>query len=297
MQSPRLAPLTRVGRYEVVQALGVGSYATVFAAYDTELDRHVALKVFLAPYARMEVESEARALARVDHPNVIKLHEIVVADGLVFLVLELVRGWTLHDYISGWHDWRDIVGVFIQAAEGLAAIHRAGLVHGDIKPDNILIDRNGRVLIADLGRARTLDDLETGDGGAVTYMAPERLAGGHTSAAADQFGLCLMLWEALFAVRPWSMNSTEIVRSTEPERARWRSGVPRRLERVVRRGLAVTSRDRFENMDALAVALTRVLVDARRRELRRPIVMLTIAGALLILASALLVLHLTGRQA
>jgi serine/threonine protein kinase len=129
---------------------------------------------------------------------VIKLHEIGEADGLVFLVLDLVRGGALRDVVRERHDWREIVGLFIQAALGLAAVHDAGLVHGDVKPDNILVGSNGRVRIADLGRARTLDAADGTDGGAVSYMAPERLAGGSSSAAADQFGLCLVLWEALY---------------------------------------------------------------------------------------------------
>jgi serine/threonine protein kinase len=228
----------------------------------------------------------------VDHPNVIKLHEIGHDDGLVFLVLELVHGRTLAEYVREWHDWRDIVGVFIQAAHGLAAIHEAGLVHGDVKPDNILIGSNGRVLIADLGRARTLDAVDGRDGGAVTYMAPERIAGAASSTAADQFGLCTVLWQALYAVRPWSMNSAELVRSTEPERALLRTDVPRSLVRVIRRGLAVTSRDRFENMDALATALTDVLIDARRREDRRRAAAAGISAALVIAAFAWLVTRL-----
>lgn len=84
----------RLGRYEIVKAVGAGSYALVFAAYDTVLERHVALKVLREPYATAEIQREAQALARIDHPNVIKLHEIGDADGLIFLVLDLVRGGT-----------------------------------------------------------------------------------------------------------------------------------------------------------------------------------------------------------
>jgi serine/threonine protein kinase len=159
-------------------------------------------------------------------------------------------------------------------------------VHGDVKPDNILIGSNGRVQIADLGRARRLDEFDGTDGGAVSYMAPERIAGGNSTAAADQFGLCLVLWEVLYRTRPWLMNSTDLVRSTKPARARLRTDVPRQLLRVIRRGLAASSSDRFENMDALADALTRVLVEASRREDRRRLLSVSVAAAALILALA-----------
>lgn len=142
----------RLGRYEIIEPLGAGSYAMVFAARDTALERYVAIKVFHARYAEFEIRHEALALAHVHHPNVIKLHEIGDDDGLVFLVMELVHGGTLRDYIRERHDWRDVVSVFIQAAHGLAAIHDAGFVHCDVKPDNILIGRNGRVQVADLDR-------------------------------------------------------------------------------------------------------------------------------------------------
>jgi serine/threonine protein kinase len=265
-----IEPPPRLGRYAILKALGAGSYALVFAAYDTALERHVALKVFREQrYASAEMQREAQVLARIDHPNVVKLHEIGEADGLVFLVLDLVRGGTLHDYIRKWHDWREVVALFVQAAYGLAAVHDAGFVHGDVKPDNILVGCNGRVQITDLGRARRLGEVDGTDGGAVSYMAPERLAGGSSSAAADQFGLCLVLWEALYRTRPWSMNSAELVQSTKPARVRLRTDVPRGLLWVIKRGLAASSRDRFENMDALADALMSVLVDARRREDRR----------------------------
>jgi serine/threonine protein kinase len=286
----RIEPPPRLGRYAIVKALGAGSYALVFAAYDTALERHVAIKVFREQrYAAAEIEREAQVLARIDHPNVVKLHEVGEADGLVFLVLDLVRGGTLHDYIRKWHDWREVVALFVQAAHGLSAIHNSGFVHGDVKPDNILVGCNGRVQIADLGRARRLGEDDGADGGAVSYMAPERFAGASSSAAADQFGLCLVLWEALYRTRPWSMNSADLVRATKPARARLRADVPRGLLSVIKRGLAVSSRDRFETMDALADALTRVLVDAGRREDRRWLLTAAIGTAAIILALAWLV--------
>lgn len=258
-----IEPPARLGRYEIREVLGTGTRAKVFAAYDTELERHVALKVFRRANATPDIDREARALARVDHPNVIKLHEIGEADRSVFLVLDLVRGRTLLDYICEQHHWCDVVMVFIEAARGLAAVHAAGLVHGDVGPDNILVGHDGRVQIVDLGHVRSVGDVR---------FSPTRC-----SAAADQYALCLMLWQALYDVR---------------------LDIPRGLLRVLDRGLAFMARDRFEDMNALADALTCVLVDARRRTAWRRVLALTIAAALLILVFALLVLHAmdsTGR--
>ena len=212
--------------------MGVGGYALVFAAYDPVLDRHVALKVFRDPYATTEIRREALALARIHHPNVIELLEIGEAEGLVFLVLDLVRGETLGQFIRERHDWREVVAIFVQAARGLAAVHDAGFTHGDVKPDNILIGVDGRVQIADLGRARA--------------VGPDRLA--------DQLSLSLALWEALHGAEPTSI---------EPAPARIRLDVPRHLLRVLRRGLAVFSRDCWKTMTEFAKALGHVHAHGR----------------------------------
>jgi serine/threonine protein kinase len=286
-QFEEIEPATRLGRYELTYRLGAGTYAIVFAAYDNALDRHVALKVFRNPDATAAIEREARALARINHPNVVALHEVGEADGLVFLVMDVVHGGTMRDYIRGWHDWREVVWLFIQAARGLAAVHEAGFAHGDVTPANILIGDDGRVQITDLGLARMSIGGDSDGGGTVAYLAPERLAGDPASAAADQFSLCVALWEALYRERPWSTNDAAVV-SEAPTRARLRADVPRALVRVILRGLAAESRHRFEHMNAFTDALTRALVDARRQEDRRWALVLGTAAALVILALAVL---------
>jgi serine/threonine protein kinase len=135
------------------------------------------------------------------------------------------------------------------------------------------------------------DDPNATPGGTRIYMAPERLAGAPATAAADQFSLCVALWEALFRVRPWESNSTEIAGIVSPARARLRPAIPSQLVRVLRRGLAVEPTERHEDMGALADALSRVVLDAGRHEDRRLAVwvVVVVAGSI-ILALAWLVM-------
>jgi serine/threonine protein kinase len=284
-----IAPPARLGRYELTYMLGRGTYGVVFAAYDPDLDRQVAIKVFNDLHSIEVCQREAIALARAVHPNVVALHDFVCADGLAFIVMDIVHGGTLRDYMQQWHDWREVVRLFIQAARGLEAVHTAGLAHGDVKPPNVLIGFDGRVQIADLGVARMSFVDDPAPGGTPAYMAPERLAGAGASAAADQFSLCVALWETLYGVRPWPSNTAEIVGAIAPARARRCVDVPEQLVRVLQRGLTVDVRRRHEDMGALAGALTRALIEGGRREDRRWLVSVVVAAVAIILGLAWLV--------
>jgi serine/threonine protein kinase len=284
MNSLAVDPPARLGRYELVYLLGRGTYGVVFAAYDPDLDRQVAIKVFNDLNASEACQREAMALARSVHPNVVALHDLVCADGFTFIVMDIVHGGTLRDYMQQWHDWREVVRLFIQAARGLEAVHAAGLAHGDVKPANVLVSFDGRVQIADLGVARMSFVDDPAPGGTPLYMAPERLTGARASAAADQFSLFVALWEALYGVLPWPSNSADVIGATAPARARLRVDVPEQLVRVLQRGLTVDARRRHEDMGALADALTRVLFNARRREDRRWVLAAMVASVAIILA-------------
>ncbi|MCA9657248.1 MAG: serine/threonine protein kinase, partial [Myxococcales bacterium] len=148
----------QIGRYTVVRKLGAGSMGTVYAAYDDELDRRVAIKVIPAgrehALAWARVHREATALARLSHPNVVQIYEVGEADGQIYLVMEFVEGVTLRTWLEDRHDWRSAVAILRQAALGLAAAHRAGLIHRDFKPDNVILGGDGRVRVVDFGLAR-----------------------------------------------------------------------------------------------------------------------------------------------
>jgi serine/threonine protein kinase len=258
----------------------------VFEGYDPELDRRVALKV-LRPeveaqcslQARSRMMREAQALARLRHPNVTMVYEVGTSEtGAFFIAMELVEGRTLGRWLRARpRSWREIVEVFLQAGRGLAAAHRAGLVHRDFKPDNVIVDEEGNTRVVDFGLARsaglaellpTLDDAEsvavalnlTCTGavlGTPAYMAPEQFQGAPLHAASDQFSFCVALFEALYGRRPYPGNDLPSLQRSlmRGQPVGPRRGVPRALYRVLQRGLAVDPERRFATMEKLLEAL------------------------------------------
>ena len=289
---------TTIGRYLIVDLLGQGGMGSVYAAYDPELDRRVAIKL-LRTHARTQggrrLEREARALARLSHPNVVQVHDAGVHQGDVFVAMELVAGTSLAEWRAQKNEphWREILDMYIAAAHGLAAAHDKGLVHRDIKPDNILLGEDGRVRVADFGlvtteaaeesathvtlpmvglaqgkRAPTDHDEErlTAVGalvGTLAYMAPEQHQGDEVTAAADQYSLCVSLYESLYGHLPFRINhgrgqlqhmlEQKLSADTRPQRDDL--GVPRWLLAVLQRGLSPHPADRYPSMLELIGAL------------------------------------------
>ncbi len=246
-----------LGRFAVLGVLGRGAQGTVLSAFDPLLDRKVAIKVLHAADldTRARALREARALARVTHPNVVAVHEAAEADGDVFLVMQLVDGVALHRWLRAERRAVDTVLDALSAvAEGLAAAHAAGVIHGDVKPDNVLVGEGGHAWLADLGTARILGEGDGRAGGTPEYFAPERRAGAPPSASADQYALAVTLHEAITGARP------EIDRDGRERRA-----VPRRLRPVLRRALASDPTERFSDVQALAAAIKRARARTRLR--------------------------------
>ncbi len=284
-RDPELPP--SLGRFSLLRRLGSGSMGVVFEGYDPELDRRVALKV-LRPeveaqrslQARSRMIREAQALARLRHPNVTMVYEVGTSEtGALFIAMELVEGNTLGRWLKARpRCWREIVRVFLQAGRGLAAAHRAGLVHRDFKPDNVIIDDEGSAHVVDFGLARgaglaeLLPTLEDGADpvavalhltctgailGTPAYMAPEQFDGASLHAASDQFSFCVALFEALYGRRPFPGNDLPSLQRSliRGELVGPRRGIPRALYRVLRRGLSIEPSRRFPSMEALLEAL------------------------------------------
>jgi eukaryotic-like serine/threonine-protein kinase len=240
-----------VGRFILLGSLGTGGAATVLSAYDPQLDRKVALKLLrsdaqggpLSDTARARLVREAQAMARLSHPNVVAVHEVVFGEKSTFLVMEQVAGNSLRHWLAKQaRRHPEILDVLLAAGAGLAAAHRAGLVHHDIKPDNILVGDDGRARVSDFGLAGE----GTPGSGTRAYMAPEQLGDGTVDARADQYAFCVTLWEALHGARPPA--------APVPPRAR---KAPRRVYRALLRGLAPDPDSRFPSMDALLASLRR----------------------------------------
>src|ERR1041384_163083 len=218
-----------MGRYVVLEPIGRGMMGEVYAAYDVDLDRKVALKV-VSPIAATSATAaasearlmrEARAMAQLAHPHIVTVHEVGQLAGRVFLAMEFVGGTTLADRMDSRPGQREVVELFLQAGRGLAAAHAAGLVHRDFKPANARVGREGRVRVTDFGLARPDEPVDratpsptltaiTQTGvlvGTPAYMAPEQHLRGPIDARSDQFSFCVALYEGLYGERPFAGES------------------------------------------------------------------------------------------
>jgi serine/threonine protein kinase/HEAT repeat protein len=269
----------RLGPYEVQGVIGRGGMGVVLKAFDPALRRLVAIKV-LAPQwathdqARQRFQREARAAALIRHDNVVAIHDVKEADGLPYLVMEYVPGSSLQQLLDrdGPLAVEEILRIGAQAATGLAAAHKQGLIHRDVKPANILLDANGNVRLTDFGLARAVDDTtltQTGTiAGTPQYMAPEQARGAPLDHRADLFSLGSVLY-ALCTGRPPFRASTTVavlrkVCDEEPRDVRDENpDVPAWLVEIIDKLHAKRPRDRFQNAGQVARLLSRHLAHLR----------------------------------
>ncbi len=262
---------TRVGHFELQQPLGAGGMGVVYLAFDSRLDRQVALKCVRDRRTEpQQLLTEARLMAQLAHPNVVSVYDVLEAHGQLFIAMELVPGRTLRQWSSSKRTWQQVVDCFLAAGEGLSAAHEAGIVHGDVKPANILVGNDERVRVTDFGLASA--GAAEPDGtplrGTEAYLAPEQRAGAPCDRQCDQYAFAVSLHETLFGTLPG-----------QPPR---RTGVPASVRRVVERGLAPKPEDRFASMKALLVALR----SARLARWRFVVAALAVAAVLVVFAFA-----------
>ena len=288
-----------LGRYKLERELGSGGMGVVHAAFDPDLERRVALKVLResagSSEARQRLLREARAMARLAHPNVVTVHEVASANGRDYVAMEMIEGQTLAEWMRAERrPESEIIDAFVAAGRGLAAAHAEGIVHRDFKPHNILRHRHGRIAVTDFGLARDAEiaadplaetrELRTPvDGASVStsstqtpstplagltitgsvlgtpaYMAPEQWSGGAVTPATDQFAFCVALWEALAGERPFKGPTVERLREEVQGGPAHLdvSKIPRRLRQALLRGLDPDPARRWPSMEALLAAMT-----------------------------------------
>lgn len=291
-----------IGRFQVLRRLGRGGMGVVFSAYDEELDRRVAIKLLRGdrlrdPASMQRFRSEAQAMARLSHTNVVHIYEVGEHEGQLYIAMEYVQGRDLREWLHEPHSWRERLAVLCQAGRGLEAAHAAGIVHHDFKPDNVMVDHVGRVRVLDFGLAQTYARVPgeaasaasiRGFAGTPAYMSPEQHAGGVVDPRSDQFSFCVVLYEAVYGERPFQASSAaalaEAIALGQVKPPRHGSGAPRWLERAMLRGLCVDPAQRWPSMGALLAAAER---DPARRRWQWFLVMFVIV-ALAVAAAILL---------
>ncbi|MBW2731477.1 MAG: serine/threonine protein kinase [Deltaproteobacteria bacterium] len=279
MVSMRLTVGAHVGRYELLEEIGRGGMAVVFRAYDPNLEREVALKVMHAhlwgdeEHAR-RFEREARAAAALHHPNVIEVFDygrVELETGAVgYLVVELLRGSTLREFVKErgrvLPEVAALIGIVLLDALGVA--HAAGMVHRDVKPDNVMIDRTGRLVLTDFGLARSIDgDKLTRTGvlvGSPAYMAPEQARGEAVDERSDLFAAGAVLYELCtgrppFVAKDALATALKVIEGRFDRPSRLNPQVSSTLERTITKMLAAAPQERYETAAEAQEALEQIL--------------------------------------
>lgn len=288
---------SKIGRYEVIRSLGRGGMGVVYLARDPKLDRRVALKLVKpslssderADHFEKRLMREARAMARLAHPNVLTIYDVGIQEGQVFLASEWVDGCTLDEWMSeGPHRWHAIAQRFREAARGLVAAHAAGLVHRDFKPSNVMVGKDERVRVFDFGLVKSttanIGDITTQLSGnfvvgTPAYMAPEQMVGKTADERSDQFSFCASMYEALAGVRPFTgRNLTELLTNIGSGKLEEPKKIPKWLWDLIKRGLKKKPEDRHESMAVVLQILDAGLGNRRRRSLQAAAVVLLMSG-------------------
>jgi eukaryotic-like serine/threonine-protein kinase len=322
-----LARGTRLGRYEILAALGSGGMGEVYRARDPRLQRDVAVKVVASETAAdasrlARLEQEALATARLNHPNILAVYDVGVDGTAPYIVSELLEGQSLRARLAeGALPVRKALEYTVQLTRGLAAAHAAGIIHRDLKPENVFVTRDGHVKILDFGLAKLTASAPTNATrmptaiatepgavlGSVAYMAPEQVRGQGADHRADIFAVGAMLYEMLTGRRPFDGVSpadtmSAILKDDPPEIARAGVAVPPSLDRLVRRCLEKDPADRFHSthdlglaLEALATPSSDVGVPAERAAAERRGRPLRASAVLLVLLACVPLAFLFGR--
>jgi len=274
---PMLAAGTMVAHYRIVEKIGAGGMGEVYLAEDTKLGRRVAMK-FLPSHLvsdegiKTRFVREAQTLAKLNHPNIVSVHEVGEFYGRPYYVMELVDGESLHSFA---HEKRLpfdlIVEYAIQICQGLGEAHRAGITHRDIKAANILVDKKGRIRLLDFGLAAVAgDDSLTRTGstlGTVSYMSPEQISGREIDHRSDLFSLGIVLYELIAGRTPFRRDSEgatlkAIMEETPEPLSRYKSDVPEKLQEIAMKLLEKDKEFRYQSAEGVIADLKRLVYDS-----------------------------------
>ncbi|MBE3560712.1 MAG: protein kinase [Ktedonobacteraceae bacterium] len=263
-----------LGQFRIVERIGAGGMAMVFKAYQQTLDRYVAIKVLPAYHARDPIfvkrfEQEARSVAKLAHPHIVQIHDFGEEDHITYIVMEYVDGGTLKDRLKRPLPPAEAADFIIQAAEGLDCAHRNGIVHRDVKPANMLLRRDGHLLLSDFGIAKILEGTtnltRAGTGiGTPQYMSPEQGVGQKVDRRSDIYSLGIVFFHCLTGHVPFTGDNPLTITMkhlNEPlpiDHLRM-AGVPGPIIQVIQRMTAKAAQDRYQTTDALIEALANAL--------------------------------------
>ena len=273
--------------YRIVAKLGAGGQGTVYKAINTKLDRTVVLKVLPPEFTATGInlkrfEREARLASSLDHPNICAIYDLAFADNLHFIIMQHVEGWNVRELVNGRPlELRSALSIAIQVCEALAAAHNRGIIHRDIKANNVMVTQSGQVKVLDFGLAKLLNE-ETAVGkdehrthlteigvpyGTATYAAPEQAQGLHVDVRADIFSTGVLLYEMLAGRWPFEGKTVVDVRyavlhdAPKPLANVRPNPTPPRLQEILDRAMVKEPRDRYQRITELRDDLREVLHD------------------------------------
>ena len=262
-------------KFRIVERIGAGGMATVFKAYQPNLDRYVAIKVLPAYFARntdlvKRFVKEAKAVAKLVHPNILQIHDFGDQDNITYIVMEYVEGGTLKERLKRELTVPEAINYMIQAAEGLDCAHRNGIIHRDVKPANMLLRNDGYLLLSDFGIAKSLEETTnlTRAGtslGTPQYMSPEQGTGQAVDRRSDIYSLGIVFFHCLTGQVPFTADNplaitVKHLNDPLPVELLRAARVPLPIQQVVVKMTEKSAQDRYQTTDELIVALTDALV-------------------------------------